>query len=417
MELLQTYKNLYGLRYCPISMVQIVFATGTVFLLGAIHATTGLRVAREALRHAQSQAEICVQYLLEMGRSWECATNIAEILRRLMNERLQPWLQRGLVGVEVTPEPEEESRYENVSQARAGRASANSSRSTSASPVTIRRKPTRRGARGLHKEPSFETPANLSNPGTPSSQDNATSIPIPIPAWRASAPHTPSSFSESPPEVAPRMDMPVPYIHISRGPPVYTNSHLSASAPVISTQVPVFPNAPYTPPAHPPTTNLLSPTPQDDPYYRQNFSQSPFEGEGSPDPNGDFPFSFTSPFEGLGVDDPAHNLPAMRSGETLPAAPVMHHYREGGRNMGFGYNISGEENVGEYSNAVMDWDDLMTDPRTEMQLAAEIERQKRERGGYTPQGYLGMGPLMGESSNLHHQRPMGGGGVGNAGNF
>lgn len=397
-------------------MVQIVFATGTVFLLGAIHATTGLRVAREALRHAQSQAEVCVQYLLEMGRSWECATNIAEILRRLMNERLQPWLQRGLVGAENTPQSEEdESQYVNIPRARGGKAraspSVNSSRSTSISPITSRRKQTRH--KGLTKEPSFD----LSNPVTPSSQGNNTSIPIPIPALSASAPHAPPSFSESPPEVVTRMDMPVPWIQISRGPPVYTNNHLSASAPVISTQTPVYTIAPYTPPAHPPTMSLLSPTPQDDPHFRQSFSQSPFEGEGSPDPNGDFLFQFALPFEGLGVDDSSHNLPAMKCGETLPAAPVMHHLRQGGHDMGFGYNLSGEENVGEYSNVAMDWDDLMTDPRTEMQVAAEIERQKQERGGYASHGCPGMGFAMGESSNLHHQRPMGGGGLGNAGNF
>ena len=56
MELLATYRKLYSLRYCPISLVQIVFATGTIWLLGAVRATSGLRVAKEELRKSLSQA-------------------------------------------------------------------------------------------------------------------------------------------------------------------------------------------------------------------------------------------------------------------------------------------------------------------------------------------------------------------------
>ena len=94
MELLGTWRSLYSLRYSPITLVQTAFSAGTIFLLVAVQAATGLRVAQESLKHSLSQAQLCVQYLLEIGKSWQCATNIAEILRNLLQEQLKPLLDR-----------------------------------------------------------------------------------------------------------------------------------------------------------------------------------------------------------------------------------------------------------------------------------------------------------------------------------
>ncbi|KAG5644488.1 hypothetical protein DXG03_008315 [Asterophora parasitica] len=93
-ELLGTWRSLYTLRYAPITLVQTAFSAGTIYLLGAVQAASGLRVAQESLKHCLAQAQLCVQYLLEIGKSWQCATNIGEILRRLLQEQLKPLLDR-----------------------------------------------------------------------------------------------------------------------------------------------------------------------------------------------------------------------------------------------------------------------------------------------------------------------------------
>jgi len=96
MDLTNTWRSLYTLRYIPITIIQVVFAAGTIFILLAIQATSGLRVAKESLRHYLSQAELCVQYLNEMGQSWKCASDIADILKKLLQQQLKPVLEKKL---------------------------------------------------------------------------------------------------------------------------------------------------------------------------------------------------------------------------------------------------------------------------------------------------------------------------------
>lgn len=90
MELLGTYRSLYTLRYTSITQVQTVFSAGTVFLLMAVQAMSGSRVAQVSLEKSLSQVDLCIQYLFEIGKSWQCATNIGEILKNLVQEQLQP---------------------------------------------------------------------------------------------------------------------------------------------------------------------------------------------------------------------------------------------------------------------------------------------------------------------------------------
>ncbi|THV02241.1 hypothetical protein K435DRAFT_749764 [Dendrothele bispora CBS 962.96] len=96
MDLTNTWRSSYTLRYIPITIIQTVFAAGTIFILLAIHATSGLRVAKESLRNNLSQADLCVQYLNEMGQSWKCASDIADILKELLQQQLQPVLEKKL---------------------------------------------------------------------------------------------------------------------------------------------------------------------------------------------------------------------------------------------------------------------------------------------------------------------------------
>lgn len=93
MELLQCWQSLYGLRYAPITLIQVVTSAGLVYLLSAMQAASGLRVGFGSLKHFLTQAELCVEYLREIGKSWQCATNIAEILRNLLQQQLNPILE------------------------------------------------------------------------------------------------------------------------------------------------------------------------------------------------------------------------------------------------------------------------------------------------------------------------------------
>jgi hypothetical protein len=92
MELLGVWRSLYTLRYVPVSLVQVVFSAGTIFLLSAIQATSGARFSKVTLHHALSQAELCMQYLHEIGRSYQCAKNVAAILANLIQQQLKPKL-------------------------------------------------------------------------------------------------------------------------------------------------------------------------------------------------------------------------------------------------------------------------------------------------------------------------------------
>jgi hypothetical protein len=92
MELAETYRTLYSLRYVSITWVQVVFSAGTIFILSAVQATSGSRLAHVSLNHSLSQVDLCIQYLTETGRSWNCANNIAGILKSLRKEQLIPRL-------------------------------------------------------------------------------------------------------------------------------------------------------------------------------------------------------------------------------------------------------------------------------------------------------------------------------------
>ncbi|KAJ7747438.1 hypothetical protein DFH07DRAFT_747798 [Mycena maculata] len=93
MELLQTWRSLYTLRVAPVTLIQVVFSAGTIFLLLAAQATSGIRVAEGSLKSALAQVELCIQYLLEIGKSWQSATNTGEVLRNLLQGQLKAILQ------------------------------------------------------------------------------------------------------------------------------------------------------------------------------------------------------------------------------------------------------------------------------------------------------------------------------------
>ena len=87
MELLAAWRKLYTLRYVPVTTAGVVFSAGTVFLLSALQTSPGARTAR-AFSQSLAQADLCVEYLLESGKSFQCANDIAEILRNLLQQEL-----------------------------------------------------------------------------------------------------------------------------------------------------------------------------------------------------------------------------------------------------------------------------------------------------------------------------------------
>jgi hypothetical protein len=106
LELLEAWQSLYTLRYVPITLIQIIFGTGTVFVLSAVRALSGLRVAQVSLAKSITQVEKCVAYLNETGRSWDCAVGIADTLRNLLQRHMSRFDKKGKkIASRVQPTP------------------------------------------------------------------------------------------------------------------------------------------------------------------------------------------------------------------------------------------------------------------------------------------------------------------------
>ncbi|KAJ3560388.1 hypothetical protein NP233_g10873 [Leucocoprinus birnbaumii] len=84
MLLLEAWKKHYTFRYASITLIQTIFAAGTIYLLSALQAVEGTRIAKSQLRQAMENTLLCIDYLKEIGSSWPCATTIAGILKNWM---------------------------------------------------------------------------------------------------------------------------------------------------------------------------------------------------------------------------------------------------------------------------------------------------------------------------------------------
>ncbi|KAJ7159997.1 fungal-specific transcription factor domain-containing protein [Mycena crocata] len=100
--LAETWSSVYTLRYTPVPMLQVLFGAGTIYLLLALQASAnGPRVAHGALQTALEQAERCVGYLHEMGRTWRCAARTGDVLHALLHDRLGPIITQRLAHIGV----------------------------------------------------------------------------------------------------------------------------------------------------------------------------------------------------------------------------------------------------------------------------------------------------------------------------
>jgi hypothetical protein len=86
LELVETWRKLYTLRYVPILWIQIVYSAGTIYLLSAAQAGSGSPSAIQARNHSLAQAEACVQYLYQAGKSWQTARHVKQILEKLLKQ-------------------------------------------------------------------------------------------------------------------------------------------------------------------------------------------------------------------------------------------------------------------------------------------------------------------------------------------
>lgn len=82
-----------SLRYSTITLTQVAFLAGTVHLLSAINSGAD---APKRFATSLAASEDCQRALREMGQSWKCATQSAEILRRLTEE----WCGTSATGAE-----------------------------------------------------------------------------------------------------------------------------------------------------------------------------------------------------------------------------------------------------------------------------------------------------------------------------
>lgn len=100
LQYLSAWRRLYGLRYAPITTVQIAFVAGTTCLLRAIQSVGMPEKRRTSLEGVRE----IVRALNEMGVTWKSAKQSAEALRLLLNEQVS--------GSERSPGP---SRFVHLS--------------------------------------------------------------------------------------------------------------------------------------------------------------------------------------------------------------------------------------------------------------------------------------------------------------
>jgi hypothetical protein len=88
MDLAGIWRKHFLLRYAPITMIQVVSAAATIFVVAAVQAVSGPRIAHGRLESAEKSAGIAIQYLREVGESFASATNVANILQNLIQAQV-----------------------------------------------------------------------------------------------------------------------------------------------------------------------------------------------------------------------------------------------------------------------------------------------------------------------------------------
>ncbi|TFY67876.1 hypothetical protein EVG20_g3777 [Dentipellis fragilis] len=87
MDLATKWRELYSLRYVPITFIQVVSAAGTIFIQSAVQSISSVPLASTAYQNSYGNAEKTVQYLHEIGQSFQSAHNIGNILDNRLKEQ------------------------------------------------------------------------------------------------------------------------------------------------------------------------------------------------------------------------------------------------------------------------------------------------------------------------------------------
>ena len=168
MENLATWQTLYGLQYCSITLIQTVFAAGTVYLLVAIQSISGPRPAYKDLRFALDQQQAVLSHLREIGKSWQGANNIAGILKNMMHVQLRPLMERKMHSNPSVKEIEAASQETEVDN---GTVQAGASLSRSSSKGHLRHysslsntRPRNRRPSALHRPSDSQTHTSVCSP-------------------------------------------------------------------------------------------------------------------------------------------------------------------------------------------------------------------------------------------------------------
>ncbi|KAI0260216.1 hypothetical protein BC834DRAFT_973601 [Gloeopeniophorella convolvens] len=99
MELAGIWRRHYSLRYVPITIIQVISAAATIFVLAAVQAVSGPRIAHGALESSQKNAEMAILFLREVGMSFASAVSIADILQNLLEEQVMTRIARRSPGL------------------------------------------------------------------------------------------------------------------------------------------------------------------------------------------------------------------------------------------------------------------------------------------------------------------------------
>ncbi|GAA5963919.1 hypothetical protein JCM3765_006053 [Sporobolomyces pararoseus] len=79
-SLFELFESSPGLRFAPVTLVQIAFAAGTTQLLASVNSNG------KKAQEAKELAIRCVVALKEIGKAWKCGTQTARILERLVDD-------------------------------------------------------------------------------------------------------------------------------------------------------------------------------------------------------------------------------------------------------------------------------------------------------------------------------------------
>ncbi|KAF7293010.1 Zn(2)-C6 fungal-type domain-containing protein [Mycena indigotica] len=96
LDLTEVWSNLYTLRYTNVTMLQVLYGAGTIFVLLALQATASARIAHTQLQTALTQAEQCIFYLRDMGQTWATALQTGDALGKILHDKAYPIISRRL---------------------------------------------------------------------------------------------------------------------------------------------------------------------------------------------------------------------------------------------------------------------------------------------------------------------------------